>query len=295
MVARTGVSHSDFSEIFETAEECFLAALDEGIARLSAAVYGAAALERDWLARVRAGLVGLLGFLDDEPAWGRLVLLDSPEGGAESFARRQRVLGVLADLLSDDPAGVNGQRSDMPSLPVPERELTAEFVAGGVLSAIQMSMRDGEDGPLVELAPSLMAFAVAPYLGRSAASVELHGLSPDEDQPSTADPQAPTCGLPVRATYRTARVLHAIADAPHSSNREVAAAAGLKDEGQTSKLLRRLEREGLVANVGLGHVFGESNAWLLTAAGQRVAELNAHELLPPPPRRGAHRRAERAA
>ncbi len=288
------MSEAEFFDAFESVEECFLAALDEGVARLSVAVYGAAALERDWLARVRAGLVGLLGFVDDEPAWGRLVLLDSPEGGVASFARRQRVLGVLADLLGDGPADVSRERpDDLASPGAPERDLTAEFVAGGVVSAIQMSMRDGEGGPLVELAPSLMAFVVAPYLGRSAASVELHGVSPGEDQVDVVS--VPASGFPVRATYRTARVLRAIAEAPHSSNREVAAAAGLKDEGQTSKLLRRLERDGLIANVGLGHVFGESNAWLLTAAGRRVAQLNSHELLPPPPRRGAHRGAGRAA
>lgn len=79
--------------------------------------------------------------------------------------------------------------------------------------------------------------------------------------------------LPIRATYRTTRVLRAIASAPGSSNREVADAAGLSDEGQTSKLLARLLQRGLVENVGRGHPWGEPNAWVLTSEGRRVLEL----------------------
>ena len=77
----------------------------------------------------------------------------------------------------------------------------------------------------------------------------------------------------MRATYRTTRVLETIADRPRSNNREIADAAGLRDEGQTSKLLSRLERRGLIENVGLGAAYGEPNEWLLTGAGGRV--LNA--------------------
>jgi DNA-binding MarR family transcriptional regulator len=65
-------------------------------------------------------------------------------------------------------------------------------------------------------------------------------------------------------------VLRAIAQAPYSSNREIADAAGLTDEGQTSKLLARLERRGVIENVGIGAARGEPNAWLLTASGQRA-------------------------
>ena len=80
-------------------------------------------------------------------------------------------------------------------------------------------------------------------------------------------------GLPVRATHRTTLVLRAIAQAPYSTNREVAQAAELADEGQASKLLARLERQGVIENVGLGPARGEPNAWVLTASGRRSVEL----------------------
>ena len=51
------------------------------------------------------------------------------------------------------------------------------------------------------------------------------------------------------------------------SNREVATFAGVSDPGQISKLLRRLERLGLLVNTGAGHAKGEPNAWALTTRG----------------------------
>ena len=61
------------------------------------------------------------------------------------------------------------------------------------------------------------------------------------------------------------------------SNREVADRAGIQDPGQVSKLLARLERLGLLANTGGGHVKGEPNAWALTPRGSGVAQsIRAH-------------------
>jgi len=74
----------------------------------------------------------------------------------------------------------------------------------------------------------------------------------------------------VPSTYRTARVLTAIAANPGASNRAVAAAAGIVDEGQASKLLKRLERLGLIENMASDREPGEANAWRLTARGMEV-------------------------
>lgn len=76
----------------------------------------------------------------------------------------------------------------------------------------------------------------------------------------------------MRITYRTVRVLIAIADTPGASNREIATAAGIGDQGQVSKLLTRLEHLGLVHNNGIGHAKGAPNAWTLTTKGQRVEQ-----------------------
>jgi DNA-binding IclR family transcriptional regulator len=81
----------------------------------------------------------------------------------------------------------------------------------------------------------------------------------------------------VRSTHRTARVLTAIAANPGASNRALAAAAGIVDEGQASRLLKRLAGLGLIENTAPDRKPGEANAWLLTARGVEVERaLRAH-------------------
>jgi hypothetical protein len=147
-------------------------------------------------------------------------------------------------------------------------------------------MLEADGRKLVELAPSLMAFIVAPYLGQTAAQAELEGrpsgagaASVIEPGPARAQAISRAAELPIRATRRTRLVLAAIARAPYSNNREVAQAAGLTDEGQASKLLARLERRGVIENVGIGAARGEPNAWLLTASGKHAVELIGGDLI----------------
>lgn len=76
----------------------------------------------------------------------------------------------------------------------------------------------------------------------------------------------------MRLTYRTVRVLMGIAGHPGASNRTVAEASGISDQGQISKLLARLDSLGLVRNTGQGHPKGAPNAWQLTTRGQEVEQ-----------------------
>jgi len=274
VATRAGVSESVFAEIFPTVEECLWAAFEEGVKRLSRAVDEAARRESCWLDRLRAGLVAFLGFLDDEPAWARLLVLDSPLADGLAVSRCQlRVLGVLTSLLDDGVSQAGGER-------VLEPSLTSEFVAGGAVSVIRAQMLKCDRTLLVALAPSLMSFMVRPYLGQVAASSELEGRPSASGAASGAElarsreaELSRAASLPIRVTHRTTMALRAIAQAPYSNNREIAEAAGLTDEGQTSKLLARLERQGVIENVGAGAARGEPNAWLLTASGQRALAL----------------------
>jgi hypothetical protein len=112
---------------------------------------------------------------------------------------------------------------------------------------------------------------LAPYLGQAAARVELAESSvAGELSPPAAELPLP---LPIPVTHRTTLVLRAISCTPLSSNREIARAAGLSDEGQTSHLLRRLERRGLIEHVTPHSGSRRKKAWLLTPCGRRVIEL----------------------
>jgi DNA-binding MarR family transcriptional regulator len=268
VVTRAEVPQRAFYETSQSVEDCLSAAFEEGLARLTAAVQEAAGCEQRWLERVRAGLVALLGFLDDEPKLGRLLILEAFAAGAAALERRRREHEVLDGLLRERRAEAVAGRKPMPS-----PALVSELVLGGVFSVIHARMLEGDGGALVELAPSLMSFIVVPYLGQAAASAEFTGRSAAAEQPSRRVSEPSSIPLPVPVSHRTTLVLRAIACAPRSSNREVAEAAGLGDEGQTSHLLRRLAQRGLIEKVAPRSGSRRENAWLLTPCGRRVIEL----------------------
>jgi DNA-binding MarR family transcriptional regulator len=242
-------------------------AFADGLERLSLRVTEASAREERWLDRLRAGLVALLEFLDDEPQWSSLIVLRASVAGAAALSCSRRLHGVLANLLNEGRGREIAAEGLMPS-----SALMAELIAGGVFSLIRMRMLERRDRPLVELAPSLLAFMLAPYLGQAAARVELaeSGRAAGEGSAPTGELPLP---LPIPVTHRTTLVLRAIACTPLSSNREIARSAGLTDEGQTSHLLRRLERRGLIEHVTPHSGSRRKRAWLLTPCGRRVIEL----------------------
>jgi DNA-binding MarR family transcriptional regulator len=81
-----------------------------------------------------------------------------------------------------------------------------------------------------------------------------------------------TASAGFRMTALTHEVLAAVANlseqGSNPSNRGIAKVAGVKDEGQISKLLARLEGHGLLENTG-GHP-AAGNAWQLTSRGEEL-------------------------
>jgi AcrR family transcriptional regulator len=266
VVARSGVSRRTFYELFSDREDCFLAAFDQAVEHAAARVIPAYREAGSWVERVRAGLRALLEFLDDEPGLGRLAVVDALGAGPIALERRARVVGVLIDAVD------RGRRE--PRAAKGLGRFTAEGIVGAVLAVLHARLTERErQTPTVGLLGPLMGLIVLPYQGRAAAEREAARRAPRR-RPAAPAPADPLRDLEMRLTYRTVRVLVAIAAlearGANPSNREVSDAAGVADQGQISKLLVRLERLGLIVNVGEGHARGEPNAWRLTPRGRDV-------------------------
>lgn len=273
---RAAVSRRTFYELFSDREECLLAAFDQAIERLAqklAPVYAGKGSTRRalrWRERVRAALLLLLEQFDADPDLARLCVVEAPRAGPVLLERRRRVLDALA-------AAVDEGRSEARSGSEPP-PLTAQGVVGGVLSVIHARLLErspnGEARPLVELTGPLMAMIVHPYLGPTAARKELERPAPPAARVARRNGADPFKELPIRFTYRTARVLSTIASeggrGHYPSNRFIADSSGIVDEGQMSRLLRRLRACGLIENRGDGHTRGEPNAWTLTERGEAI-------------------------
>jgi AcrR family transcriptional regulator len=269
VVTRAGVSRRTFYDLFADREECFLAAFEEAIGRLSAQVIEAYEREGSWRERIRAGLWALLVFLDEEPATARLCVVESLAAGPRVLERRAVVLRALVRAIDE---GRCEGRSATPRKSIQLPPLTAEGVVGAVLSVIHTRLSEPRAKPLTGLLGELMGVIVMPYLGQAAAQKELRKPAPPLPTKTPHAHRDPLDGLEMRITYRTVRVLMVIAAHPDASNRKIATEAGITDQGQVSKLLARLEHLGLVYNRGLGPVKGAPNAWQLTARGRHVEQ-----------------------
>jgi AcrR family transcriptional regulator len=274
VVERSGVSRRTFYELFADREDCFLAAFEEALSLARGRVSGAYALERGWRERIRAALVELLCFLDEEPLVGRLLIVESSSGGLRTLERRDRVLGQLAGIVDMG----RGESVSAAALP----PLMAEGLVGGVLSVIHARLARVDREPLLGLAAQLTSMIVLPYLGAAAARRELE--RPELERPVIVHAgdryrarllTDPFKDAGMRLTYRTVRVLVAVAElggrGSDPSNRQVGESAGITDQGQISKLLGRLQRLGLIDNNGLGPGTGAPNAWSLTPTGRELA------------------------
>jgi AcrR family transcriptional regulator len=269
---RAGVSNKTFYDLFSDREDCFLAAFDEAIDGFARAVVPVYTAEREWVAGIRAGLGALLVLLDREPQLRTLVFVEALGAGPRVLTRRTEILGVLQGAV--DGQGVRAGR-ELPAL-------TAEGVVGAAFGVVYARLIERPAKPLIGLLGPLMAMIVLPYRGHAAAA---RVLSLPIPKPAAA--LAPRVRLGAltgesaqngdfRLTVRTHLVLTAVAQlsaqGSKPSNREVSDAAGVKDQGQISKLLARLEGLGLLQNTG-GETHGIPNAWELTPLGVQAQHI----------------------
>ncbi len=279
IASRARVSRRTFYDLFDNREDCLLEALQSVIGMIREELVAVGLDGVLWRERVRRGLWRILVFLEREPVLARVLVVQALRGGPRVLERRERVLAELAGVVEDGRLE-GARRTECPPL-------TAEGLVGAAFTIVYGRLLRVENEPLTSVFGELMGMIVLPYLGPAAARRE-------RDRPPPALDAAPLAsglsslgvaregvigggsdvlaGLPMRLTYRTARVLETIAERSGVSNRQAGELAGVTDQGQISKLLSRLQRLGLIENTGEGHVRGERNAWTLTPTGSRVAQ-----------------------
>ncbi len=236
---------------------------------------------RSWREQIRSGLAALLRFFDEQPLLAQLCVVHAAGGGPRVLERRAQVMAELCEAVDRGRMRASGARA-------PGR-LVAEGVVGAVVAVLYTRLlargtgaaggfaepAEGEQA-LIELHGELMNLIVLPYLGAAVAARELGRSAPPLTRSASPTPARPVGRVgpeepAARLTYRTVRVLRAIAELPAASNREVAERAGIVDQGQISKILTRLEYQGLVANrSGASAARGTPNSWWLTERGEAL-------------------------
>jgi hypothetical protein len=159
--------------------------------------------------------------------------------GPRVLARRARVLESLARV-------VDGGRANAKA-PARLPGLVAEGVVGATFGVIHARLLELRPEPLTELLGQLMATIVLPYRGSEAAARELTRPVPrspikrrDGDGLSRR-PLGAASPVDYRLTVRTQMALAAVSGRPGLNNREVSELVGLSDQGQISRMMKRLQ------------------------------------------------------
>lgn len=236
---------------------------EEAVATATNRIGSAHDPEATWEDRVRGGLVALLELLDEEPDLARLTVAHALASPA-MLTHRGEVLDPLTRIIDEGRSGSNATGN-------PPR-LTAHVVLGGTLGLLHARLITSDSRSLVELVNPLMSWVVPPYLGAPAARTQQ--CRPPRPRPSAPrkrrQRREPLADFGIPLTYRTRRVLGAVAAEPRLSNRELSERVGITDQGQISRLLSRLARHDLTENVSEGQRKGEPNAWILTRRGKEL-------------------------
>lgn len=263
------VSRRTFYELFDGIGDCLLTVFEDALAQAHGRMAEAWKTESiGWQGRVRDALAALLMLFDSRPELARLLVVEWPTAGADALRRRSEFSAKLARAFDEGRDDAKDAHRGPPAL-------TAEGLVGAVASILRARLLEPEPaGRMIDLLNPLMSMIVLPYRGASAARRELRRPVPAADVPEPAT-QADDLveRLDIRVTRRTVSVLRAVAAHPGASNRLVAQRAGVTDQGQISKLMRRLERAGLVENRASEGARGAPNAWMLTGKGERVERL----------------------
>jgi AcrR family transcriptional regulator len=155
IVELSGVSRATFYERFESKEDCFASAYEDGVERLAATVEEATRDERGWTNQLSAGLQAGLKFLAADPALAHLLVVESLAAARPARVEHERSLERLGEVLGPPHRG-EGAGEDAVT------KETMRLLAGGIASHVSGRVLAGESECLPGDHRLLLEYLLAP-------------------------------------------------------------------------------------------------------------------------------------
>lgn len=164
VIGVAGVSRKTFYELFESKEECFLAAYDVLLGNLLGEATDSfeARSGAPWPERIAAGLGRLLEHLSEHPDEARFAIVEVLAAGPKALARRDAALRQFTGFLE---AGRSETSFELPGI-------TSLAVAGGINELLYSEILHGAIARLPSRLPDLVFWVTLPFLGAEAATAE---------------------------------------------------------------------------------------------------------------------------
>jgi AcrR family transcriptional regulator len=164
VIGIAGVSRKTFYELFNSKEDCFLAAYDGLLGNLleeSTAAFESLA-GASWAERVSCALEALLAHLAEHPDQARYAIVEVLAAGPKALARRDAALRQFTGFLE---AGRSETSVELPGI-------TALSLAGGVNELLYSEILHGAAARLPGRLPDLIFWITLPFLGPERAAAE---------------------------------------------------------------------------------------------------------------------------
>lgn len=164
VIGVAGVSRKTFYELFDSKEDCFLAAYDVLLGNLLGEAGNA--FEGNpgapWAERIRGALEVLLAHLAAHPEKARFAIVEVLAAGPKALARRDAALRQFTGFLE---AGRSETSVELPGI-------ISLSIAGGINELLYSEILHGAASRLPERLPDLMFWVTLPFLGPEGASAE---------------------------------------------------------------------------------------------------------------------------
>lgn len=164
VIGVAGVSRKTFYELFESKQDCFLAAYDvllEGLLGEATDAFEAAP-GSPWAERISAALEALLEHLSRHPHEARFAIVEVLAAGPKALARRDAALRQFAGFLEP------GRTETSVELP----GIISLAVAGGINELLYSEILHGAAGRLPSRLADLTFWVTLPFLGAEGATAE---------------------------------------------------------------------------------------------------------------------------
>jgi AcrR family transcriptional regulator len=255
---RAGTSRRTFYTHFANREECFIAALEQGFARLHDALAACCAEQDTSVARLQAAAWEVICLIEDEPMLTRMCVVEALAAGPAALEARRHALDRLAALIQAPSA------TGRPG------------IARALLGAGLDRLHDELTSPAARIDPVKLYRQIAyPCLVLFAGPETAGALALQPPPPRSAPPPRAQVSEPTPArrciTPRLQRTLAFLAAHPGVTNTELQRELGIAHPSQMSRYLHNLRSQGLVTVERRGRL----RSWALTGAGHQLLESTA--------------------
>ncbi|MGN6258578.1 MAG: TetR/AcrR family transcriptional regulator [Solirubrobacterales bacterium] len=164
VIGVAGVSRKTFYELFDSKEDCFLAAYDVLLGNLLGEATDAFESQpgAPWAERAAAALEALLEHLSEHPEEARFAIVEVLAAGPKALARRDAALRQFTGFLE---AGRSETTVELPGI-------TSLAIAGGVNELLYSEILHGAVARLPSRLPDLMFWITLPFLGPDGAAAQ---------------------------------------------------------------------------------------------------------------------------